>query len=217
MNSTSAQYSSKTLPKRGRTSRVLPATLVVLLLSAVPALAEPVKFNQVVQTLTSSRGVLDLRLNTLAQDPKHDGPNDSDAKTKGGNQTAGKTESVISSVVVSGEGKTIGVEEIEDGEVEGTICDCGEIFIAGASFPKWPFLFLAAVPVAFIDFDSDEQPTPTPPPGNSPTPTPTPTATPVPTPEPASLLLFGSGLVAAGAGLRKRYAKSKVLLKKEDE
>ncbi len=209
MNSTSAQYSNKSLPKRGRTSRVLPATLVVLLLTAVPALAEPVKFNQVVQTLTSTQGIVDLRLNTLAQDPKKDGPK-GETVAQGPKQTDGKTEAVISSVVVTGEGKTIGVEEIEEGEVEGTICDCGEIFIAGASFPKWPFLFLAAVPIAFIDRDSDEQPTPTPPPDSSPTPTPTPT----PTPEPASLLLFGTGLLAAGAGLRRRHAKSKM---KEDQ
>jgi len=215
MNSTFAQYSDKKLPKRGRTSRVLPATLVVLLLTGVPALAEPVRINHVVQTLTSTQGVLDLRLNTLAQDPKNDGQkSESVAKTQGPKQTDGKTESVISSVVVTGDGKTIGVEEIEDGEVEGTICDCGEIFIAGASFPKWPFLFLAAVPLVFIDRDSDEQPTPTPPPNSSPTPTPTPTSTPTPTPEPASLLLFGTGLLAAGAGLRKRYAKSKI---KEDQ
>ena len=193
--------------------------LVVLLLTAVPALAEPVKFNQVVQTLSSSQGVIDLRLNTLAQDPKKDGAKgESVAKANDPKQTDGKTESVISSVVVTGDGKTIGVEEIEGGEVEGTICDCGEIFIAGASFPKWPFLFLAAVPLVFIDRDSNEQPTPTPPPGNSPTPTPTPTptATPTPTPEPASLLLFGTGLLAAGAGLRKRYAKSKVLVKNKE-
>lgn len=212
MNSTSAQYSSKKLPKR--TGRLLPATLVVLLLTAVPALAEPVRFNQVVQTLTSTQGVLDLRINTLAQDPKQDGPKgETVAKTKDPKSPDVKTESVVSSVVVTGAGTTIGVEDIEDGEVEGTICDCGEIFIAGASFPKWPFLFLAAVPLAFIDHNSNEQPTPTPPPGSSPTPTPTPTATPTPTPEPASLLLFGTGLLAAGAGLRRRYAKSKALVK----
>lgn len=193
-------------------SRLLPAALIVLFLTAVPALAEPVRFNQVVQTLTSTQGVIDLRLNTLAQDPKQDGPKvETVAKSKDP-KADGKTESPIASVVVTGDGKTIGVEEIEDGEVEGTICDCGEIFIAGASFPKWPFLFLAAVPIAFIDFHETETPTPTPPPQSSPTPTPT------PTPEPASLLLFGTGLLAAGAGLRKRYAKSKVLTeKKEDE
>ena len=214
MNST---FALQKLPKRGRTSRLLPATLVVLFLTAVPALAEPIRFTQVVQTLTSSQGVLDLRINTLAQDPKQDGPKgESVAKTKGPTPPDIKTESVVSSVVVTGEGKTIGVEDIEDGEVEGTICDCGEIFIAGASFPKWPFLFLAAVPLVFIDRDSNEQPTPTPPPGSSPTPTPTPTATPTPTPEPASLFLFGTGLLAAGAGLRKRYAKSKVLVKNKE-
>ena len=214
MNSTAAL---KILLKRGRTSRLLPATLIVLFLTAVPALAEPVRFTQVVQTLTSTQGVLDLRLNTLAQDPKQDGPKgETVAKSKDPKQPDVKTESVISSVVVTGAGTTIGVEDIEDGEVEGTICDCGEIFIAGASFPKWPFLFLAAVPLVFIDHNSDEQPTPTPPPGSSPTPTSTPT--PTPTPEPASLLLFGTGLLAAGAGLRKRHAKSKARVKiKEDE
>src|SRR5262245_41634563 len=143
MNSTFALYSSK------RTNRVLPTALVVLLFTAVPALAEPVRINQVVQTLTSSQGVLDLRLNTLAQDPKGtQTKSESVAKTQG--PTAGKTESPISGVVVTNEGTTIGVEDIEDGDVEGTICDCGEIFIAGGSFPKWPFLFLAAVPIAFI-------------------------------------------------------------------
>ena len=220
MKSNSAQNSTKNPHTRGRFSRMLPATLIILLLSAVPALAEPVTVNHVVQTLTSSQGTLDLRINTLAQDPakgtQQNGPGgESVAKT----QTGGKTESLISSVIVTAEGKSIGVEDIEEGEVEGTICDCGEIFIAGASFPKWPLLFLAAVPVVFIhdcddcDQTNDSSPTPTPP--SIPTPTPTPTT---PTPEPASLFLFGSGLLAAGAGLRRRYAKSKgVELIKEDE
>jgi hypothetical protein len=95
----------------------------------------------------------------------------------------------------------LGVEIVEEAEVEGTICDCGEILIPDGAFPKWPLLFLAAVPLVFInDCDDcaqtpDSTPTPTPPP---------PTPTPTPTPEPATLLLFGTGLVAVGAGLRRR-------------
>src|SRR5215213_1440834 len=213
MNSTSARYFTKRSPKRGRTGRILPATLCFLLLTAVPTLAEPVRVNQVVQTLTGSQGVLDLRLNT--QDPK--GSQGPVAKSQGPTQTGGNTESIISSVIVTAEGKTIGVEDIEDGEVEGTICDCGELLIAGGDFAKWPFLFLAAVPIVFINHcdDCDEQtdssPTPTPPSIPSPTPT-------TPTPEPASLLLFGTGLLAAGGGLRRRYARSKALEQiKEDK
>jgi hypothetical protein len=196
---------------RGRIGRMLPATLCILLLTAVPALAEPVKINQVVQTLTSSQGVLDLRLNTLAQDPAQDPAKGPVAKTQG---PAPKTESIISSVIVTAEGTSIGIEDIEDGEVEGTICDCGELLIAGASFPKWPFLFLAAVPVVFINGcdDCDEitsSPTPTPPSKQTPT---------TPTPEPASLLMLGTGLLAAGAGLRRRHGRSKTLARmKEDE
>ena len=53
-------------------------------------------------------------------------------------------------MIVTAKESQIGVETIEEGEVEGTICDCGEIFIAGGAFPKWPFLFLAAVPVVFM-------------------------------------------------------------------
>jgi hypothetical protein len=94
----------------------------------------------------------------------------------------------------------IGVEVIEAADVEGTICDCGELLIGGGGFPKWPLLFLTAVPLVFIN-DCDTCDTP---PEQNPTPTPTPNSTPTPTPEPASLLLLGSGLLAAGAGLRRR-------------
>lgn len=107
----------------------------------------------------------------------------------------------------------VDIDVTEEGEVEGTICDCGEILIAGGGFPKWPLAFLAAVPVVFIDFESEcddcNSSTPTP------TPTPTPGNTPTPTPEPASLLIFGTGLVAFGAGLRRRYTKAK--LAKQDQ
>jgi PEP-CTERM motif len=169
--------------------------------------------NQVIQTLSSSQGAPDLKLNNLVtQDPAQKGGTpQSGPRTENGSGTQGgiKTDSIIAGVTITGEGKTIGVETIEEGEVEGTICDCGDILVAGGGFPKWPFILLAAVPLAFIHDcedcnNSSSSPTPTPPA------TPTPTPTPPGVPEPASLFLLGTGLAAAGAGLRRRYAKPRV-------
>lgn len=216
MNLTSAQIQNSR--RRGpRVISALVAIVSVFLLTAVPALADTVRINQVVQTLTSSTGSPDLRLNTLvAQDPVQTGNkgatpqtgprNDSQASNQGG----AKSDSVISGVSVSGGAPQLGVDIIEEGEVEGTICDCGEILVAGGAFPKWPFLFLGAVPLIFIHDCNDcdqEQPTPTPTP--TPPTVPTPTPTPPGVPEPATLFLFGTGLAAFGAGLRRRYAKTK--------
>lgn len=186
--------------------RRLCAALSIFLLTAAPALAEPVRINQVLQTLTNSQAAPDLKLQTLVtQDPgTKPGPR---GETATGSESGAKNEPLLSGVTVTSQGQQLGLEIIEEGEVEGTICDCGEILIAGGAFPKWPFLFLAAVPLVFINHcDScgdtpSSSPTPTPPAATTPTPT--------PTPEPASLLLFGTGLAAAGAGLRRRYAKSK--------
>lgn len=222
MKLTLAQFLAKS-PRHSarRLSRIFALTLCVFCLTAVPALADTVRINHVVQTLSSSKGAPDIKLNSLvSQDPVSPVTNGTTQsaprnESQASAQVGTKGESIISNVTVTAEGQQIGVDIIEEGEVEGTICDCGELLVAGVAFPKWPFLFLGAVPLVFISDCDDcdepprqESPTPTPTPTPPSTPTPTPPAPEVP--EPASLLLFGTGLVAAGAGLRRRHAKSKL-------
>ena len=96
------------------------------------------------------------------------------------------------------------VETVDLGDVTGTVCDCGEIppnplpKVAGA-FPWWTLAGIPLICVSGICAGGDENP-PT-----GPTPTPTPPTNPVP--EPISLFLFGTGLLAVGAGARRRYGR----------
>ncbi|HJY27230.1 MAG TPA: PEP-CTERM sorting domain-containing protein [Pyrinomonadaceae bacterium] len=225
MSVTRPQFSIKNSePKGFSVTCLICATLCLFFFTAVPALAEPVRINQVVQTLSTSQGVPDIRLNSLiTQDTGQKGAQQTGPRTENGSSTPGptKTDTIVAGgVTVTGQGQQIGVQTYPDGEVEGTICDCGFI-VPGGGFPKWPFLFLGAIPLAFIDHCDDCD---TPPSNPTPTPTPTPPSTPTPTPtpqvpEPTSLLLFGTGLAAAGAGLRRRYAKAQLAqaVKPEEE
>lgn len=215
-----AQFQIKRPQHSGwRLPLIFAATLCIFFLTAVPALADTVRINQVVQTHSSTTAI-DLKLNTLvSQDPagsgtKVNGPRNETASAQ--DPVGTKTEAIVANVVVTSQGQDIGLDITEEGDVEGTICDCGEILVAGGAFPKWPFLFLGAVPLVFIS-DCDDCDVP---PSANPTPTPTPNPTPTPpttVPEPASLLLFGSGLLAAGAGLRRRQGKARLAAQVREE
>jgi PEP-CTERM motif-containing protein len=202
-------------PRPRRAPRLVRAftafALMTFLFTASSVQAGPITIKQVGQTVNSIQGPVDLRLNSLVQDPKGspaiDAPrNDGSANTPASGDGV-KIDQLLSGFPVVQDPQKLGVEVIEEAEVEGTICDCGDILLPTGGFPKWPFLFLAAVPLVFIhDCETcNDTPSSTP----TPTPPPNPTPTPVPTPEPASLLLFGTGLLAVGAGLRRRYTRTK--------
>jgi hypothetical protein len=190
--------------------------LSVLLIAAVPAQAGTIRFGDVISLATvngqSGRHSLDLRLRSVTQQSggtnsrdrqiSSAGSNSQDnktAQTPTGTAPAGSTDTNITGTTVAVQQPgSVQVETIELGDIQGTICDCGEIALPpGGGFPKLPLLALAGIPLLFLGGDGDTPPTLI-------TPPPTPETPQVP--EPATLLLLGSGLAALGAGARRRRA-----------
>jgi len=207
---------------RHQARRPIALTLGALLISAAPVQAGPVEYRDVV-TLSSAFGrgggpSVDLRLRSFTQQQGRSNSQPTsiagiaqDAKPGGSNGGSGEgiatvppgTPASLTGAEVAPQDQQTTVETIELGEVDGTLCDCGEILIPGGGFPLWPLLGLAGIPLFFINGDDDGPrdfpvPTPTPPPA---------TPTPAPIPESATILLFGSGLAALGAGARRRRSR----------
>lgn len=201
-------------------SRAFPtiaAILVVLLISGSPAQAAPVRFTEVIQIINGLQNPADLRLRGNIESAPLAGvydPIQSGVKGAAGSSTSKADGSLLTGVATNAPDIQSGVAVVTQGEVDGTVCDCGEIWVPGG-FPRWPLLLLAGIPLIFINGDEDLPPLP-PSTFEEPRSEPTPTPTPPPNiPEPGTLLLFGTGLVAFSASLRRRYAKSKLAAQSE--
>lgn len=192
--------------------------LSVLLISAVPAQAGTIKFGDVIALATingqSGRPSVDLRLRSVTQQSgassqdkqtAANGKNQQDRKTAqaptGSSSAGGADSSITGTTIPVQQSGSAQVETIELGDIQGTLCDCGDIGpLPGGGFPKLPLLALAGIPLLFLGGDGDT------PPGDIVI-IPPPDVTPPPqVPEPATLLLLGSGLAALGAGARRRRA-----------
>src|SRR5687768_13638431 len=122
-------FGKQRTPSVRRVSRVLAATFILVLLTSGSVLASPVRINQVAQTLSSLQGTTDIQLTLISQDPTTRvstatvGPRTDSAPGIGTGDP--KLDALLGFPVLVDNRIGVDVDVTEEGEVEGTICDCG--------------------------------------------------------------------------------------------
>jgi hypothetical protein len=187
-------------------------SVLLLVFAATSAQAGPVAYSDVVHVMGNVRNggqSQELRLRSISQDGSTlvKSTVSSDGKSSSAStDTSSGPLSLISTTPGLQEGQQGSVEVIEEGDVTGTVCDCGEIFIPGGGFPKW--IALGAIPLVcvLVDCNPDEEEECVGPDCN---PCVGPDCNPPEIPEPATIFLLGTGLAALGAKARRRYTQSR--------
>jgi hypothetical protein len=200
---------------RRQAVRTIAVVLAVLVGTALPAQAGTITFADVVRTIGASselRPASEVRLRFGVQNGVA-APQSSTTQTAAtsssqqqqpanGAQQTGTTPATTPASPDPTLSQSGGrVETVDLGDVTGTVCDCGEIPPAAVPKGGFPWWALAGIPLICVSGICTSD-TPTPPT------TPTPPETPVP--EPMTLLLFGSGLLALGAGARRRHGRKTI-------
>lgn len=192
-----------------RAFRPIAIMLSLLLVASVPAQASPVTLADVIQVISGNpryggqAPIMQLRHATQEDKAQKSNSTSSSSQQQGGGDVSTQQDPPGTATPQTQQAQT---EEV--GEITVTDCECGELPDEIIEIPGrrsfLPFLPLVGLICVTGICSPDDSSTPPPPPP----PTPTPPLPPIP--EPATLLLFGSGLAALGAGARRRYARSKL-------